>query len=294
MHTLLAVIDELYTFALESILALFGQRSLTREDTHTSNESRSVKEESLYGTPQEVQSAIKHSSFKKVESIISPEREVPSGGKNTIMYVGSTELPMYKNPTPEFDAVSATLSYGDMVMMIEEKGRWSRVVHGEEEGWMLRDELVDRAAHVYPKFVIGEQNNADDPNTFRVRAMLHDMFGGAAADLPLQAGEYIMYRLIRKGLQVSWPQVRPRVPGAWHSILKGVPGVHIGVTPKTGSVMEYMYTDEIGHLAYVEAVFPNETINISEVNYPDSGIYNERVLTRDEWREFKPVFVQIT
>lgn len=54
-----------------------------------------------------------------------------------------------------------------------------------------------------------------------------------------------------------------------------------------------MMSDEVGHVAYVEAVFPDDTITISEVNFPDSGIYNERSLLKEEWKSLKPVFIQI-
>jgi surface antigen len=57
--------------------------------------------------------------------------------------------------------------------------------------------------------------------------------------------------------------------------------------------MEYMVTEDSGHLAYVESVFPDETLKLSEVGYPDSGIYNERVLTREEWKELKSIFIQV-
>jgi surface antigen len=66
------------------------------------------------------------------------------------------------------------------------------------------------------------------------------------------------------------------------------------VRPKTGSILEYVLPDGRGHVAFVEAVFPDETINISETDYPEGGGYNERVMTQEEWRELKPVFIQIT
>jgi surface antigen len=72
-----------------------------------------------------------------------------------------------------------------------------------------------------------------------------------------------------------------------------VPGVSIGVVPKVGSVIEYTFPDEIGHLAYVEAVFPDESIVLSEANYPDRGIYNERTLGKEEWTALNPVFIQV-
>ena len=159
------------------------------------------------------------------------------------------------------------------------------------EGWVLRDDMIDRAKEVYPEFIFHEENLASHTNTIRIRTILHDIFSAGNSELPLQDGEYILYRLWRRGVSIRWTDARPRIPGLWHKILKGVECVHIGITPKVGSIMEYMLHDDIGHLAYVDAVFPDDTIGVSEVNYPDSGMYNERTLTKEEWKELKPVFI---
>jgi hypothetical protein len=197
------------------------------------------------------------------------------------------------NPTKEFDTVTHELPYGTMTMVLEEKGRFARVSVDGMEGWALRDDLLDRAAFVYPEFIVGGENNADDPNTLRLRAVIGDVFHGGEAEFPLQAGEYVYYKLVRKGLKIEWPQVYPRTPGRWHVILKRVPSASIGVIPKVGSIMEYTQANEIGHLAYVEAVFPDESVVLSEANYPDRGMYNERTLTKEEWTAQNPVFIQV-
>lgn len=295
MKILLAVIDDLYTFAVSSLMALFrvSKAHVTPFELSVPPNAILEPEPSL---PEEgvAEPPATFKSLKDILHIPKEEAVAAESEKNTVMYVGSTDVPLYKNPTQEFDTVLATIRYGEMVMTFETKGRYARVAHGDLVGWVLREDLSDRAAFVYPDFTIGEKNELDDPNTIRVRAMIDDLFSASRIEFPLQAGEYVVYRLLRKGIRILWPPVRPRTPGRWHTILKGVTGVHIGVTPKTGSVMEYTLPEEIGHLAYVEAVFPDQTINISEANFPDCGIYNERVLTRNEWRELKPVFIQIS
>lgn len=308
MQVLFAVIDDLYVFTLRAAVSpirafsiLYGIASSDRADSTVGAKEYSgdiqADNEELRDEPVfDVEEISPELSFRSIEDVMARHSTLPEAGqelKNTVMYAGGNEISMYKNPTQEFDSVIGSLSYGDMVMVLAQKGRWANVVHGEQNGWVLRDDLVDRAAYVYPKFVIGEQNIPDDPNTIRVRAIISDMFGGGRGEMPLQAGEYVAYRLLRKGLHISWPNVRPRTPGLWHTILKGVTGIHMGVAPKTGAVMEYILTENMGHVAYVEAVFPDETINISEVNFPEDGIYNERVLTQEEWKELKPVFIQV-
>ncbi len=214
--------------------------------------------------------------------------------KNTVMYAQSVRVFVYKNPTIEFDAHIGEIPYGEMVIVLEPRGRFYRIMWNTIEGWVLRDDIADRAVRVYPAFTIGEENSVDHPNTAQVRTILDDVFGIGCSEFPLQAGEYVLYRLWRKGIHLVWPETRPRIPGLWHKILKGSEQVHIGVTPKVGTVMEYMISPEIGHLALVDAVFPDDTIIISEANFPDSGIYNERVLTKEEWKDYKPLFLAIS
>jgi hypothetical protein len=214
--------------------------------------------------------------------------------KNTVMYAQSVRVPVFKNPTIEFDGQIGEVPFGDMVIVLEPRGRFYHIAWNALEGWVLKDDIADRAMRVYPAFTIGEENTIDHPNTAQVRAILGDVFGLGRSEFALQAGEYVLYRLWRKGKRIVWPDIRPRVPGLWHKILKGSTQIHIGVVPKVGVIMEYMLSPEMGHLAYVEAVFPDYTITISEANFPDSGIYNERVLTKEEWKEFHPVFMTVS
>mgnify|MGYP000400181490 CR=1 FL=1 len=58
--------------------------------------------------------------------------------------------------------------------------------------------------------------------------------------------------------------------------------------------MEYVSDEDIGHLAYVEAVFPDESISCSEIGEPERGYYNERTLGKEVWQHLKPVFIQFT
>ncbi len=234
-------------------------------------------------------------TFRPIAHILNDTVSVfPETGRNMIMYAGNYVVPVYKDPTIEFDTQIATIRYGEMVMMLEPKGRFYKVLWGTTEGWVLRENLADRAVRVFPEFTIGEEYSVDHPATAQVRSIINDPFGLSHSEFGLQAGEYVVYRLWRKGIYIDWPDIRPRTPGLWHVILKGVPRIHIGVLPKVGSIMEYVFENEVGHLAYVEAVFPDNTISLSEVNYPDSGKYNEREVTKEAWKELKPVFISVT
>ncbi len=216
-----------------------------------------------------------------------------SGVQNTVMYVASTEAYLYANPQYEFDGVKLTLHYGTLVVVLTRKSDWTQVMVNEEIGWVQSVDLSDQAGDIFPVFTLGEANQADDPNTIRARAVIQDEFGGGAMSVPLKAVEYVAYRLAKKGKQLSWPDTRPREAGAWHKILKGATGVHIGIEPRSDAVMEYTLETGRSHVAYVEAVLSDHTITISETDWPYDGIYNARVLTKDEWQGLKPVFISV-
>lgn len=292
MDLLLAVIDDLYTFARDTLLSLFSYvRARRRSQKFELPAGGSSDTQALITTetPDEEEPIEEFPpTFRSTAEVI----ESPSA-KNTVMYSGSERTPLFRNPTMEFDGVRMYIPYGAMVMVLQSQGRWSRVAYKSLQGWVLRDDLQDRSAHVYPDFTIGEPNRAEDPNTLRVRACIADEFGAGRAELSLQSSEYVLYRLARKGITISWPRIRPRIEGVWHEILRGKKGIQIGVHPCGGCIMESTREDGVGHIAYVEAVFPDDTISISEADFPSDGIYNERILTKEEWRELKPVFIDI-
>lgn len=256
-----------------------------------------AQEQSLHAiVPVEVEENGEVMSSSKIltysEKVIKSDDETLTQG-HTSMYIRGTRVPVFRNPQMKFDAKIAEIPYGEMVTVIASEGGFYHIIWQSVRGWVLCVDIADRADEVYPLFVKGEEQMVDHTNTVRVRALIGDPFGLGRSEFPLQAGEYILYRLWRKGIQPQWPDVRPRVPGVWHKILKGLPKVHIGIVPKSGDVMEYTTEKEVGHLAFVEAVFPDETITISEVNFLGSGMYDERVLIKEEWKELRPLFLSI-
>lgn len=287
METLtpLSLIDRLFDTILR--VSLRGVRACVEEQSKTVLHETPVREE-------ESEEGAQH-TFKTIQDILKKESSSDSLlAQSTTYYVSGIKAPMYENPTIEFDTQIGVIPYGEAIQMHEARGRFFRITWNGLSGWVLRDDCVDRASLVYPEFRVGQEHSVDHPHTAHVRSIIGDEFGVGYSEFPLQAGEYVLYKLWRKGIHVTWPHVRPRVPGLWHTILKGTQGIHVGVTPKTGAIMEYMINSDVGHVAYVEAVFPDDTISISEANYPDSGIYNERTFTKDEWKALKPLFIQFS
>lgn len=233
-----------------------------------------------------------------VSHALSPET-IKNLQKSTVMYTAAMVTPLRTAPGATGDAVYTMLPYGSMVMVIEVRDMWAHVACGTYTGWVYVDDLEDRAAHVYPSFHIGEMNDADEPATIRVRALINDEFGAGELDLPLQPEEYVVYKLLRKGIKIEWPPVRPRTPGTWSGILYPSEAVLVESEPKADTLIEYLLPEDVheqrrGHLAYVEAVFPDQSIQISEVGWPEEGMYNERVLVADEWRALNAAFLSFS
>ncbi len=293
MRVVYAVIDDIYEFTVGAVFR-YVQCSEYMDAPHTlpllTSDSTSPSQSEYFTQESETEEV---QTFRTLSTLID-ERVHTDTLTHTVAYVSSARAPLFGSPSKDFDTVITALPYGAMAMVLEEKGRFVRIAQDGITGWMLKEDLADRAAYVYPEFVVGEKNDAEDPNTLRVRACIKDEFFGGESEAVLQAGEYVLYKLMRKGQSINWPPTRPRKPGEWHIILRGAPGIYIGIAPKSQSIMEYSLPNGVGQLAYVEAVFPDERITFTEVNNPDHGIYSERTLTKEEWQVLNPVFIQTT
>lgn len=226
-------------------------------------------------------------AYESLASGMAPQR-------NTVVYAGTSAAPLRKSPEVGVDNIILRIPYGSMLVALETERGWVRSFFHGVEGWVALVDLVDRAAFVYPKFTIGEKNLYDDPNTERVRAVIADEFSYGEGNLPLQAEEYVLYRLYRRGVRPTWGSERPRVPGKWGAMLLAEGNTVAAEEPKQHMIMEWDISPLTSHIAYVEATFPDGSIQISEANWPQDGIYNERMLVKDEWQKLSPRFSVIS
>lgn len=223
-----------------------------------------------------------------LDSVFDHVKALPK--KNTIVYVATSGAPLRIAAEKGLDNVIARMPFGAMLVAVEQVSEWVRVFYSGMEGYVEIVDLADRAAYVHPKFTIDGENYATDPTTERVRAMIGDEFSYGEGDAPLQAEEYVLYKLARNGVRPSWPSVRPRTAGSWARILRGTEGVRIVSEPSPRAVIEWEHEGK-GHVAFIEAVYPDQSIQLSEANWPDRGIYNERVIVQEEWTKLDPTFI---
>jgi hypothetical protein len=196
-------------------------------------------------------------------------------------------------PAADFDTIQMTHPYGTAVSVSQFSGNYAHVLRGDTKGWLLKDDLTPHKNEVWPILREWVIYGAAAAEAVKIRALIQDSFTGGKLALPLQAGEYVLFRLCNDNRTIVWPDNRPRLTGFWQSILKGVPGIRASIMPKTDTVMEWQSESDGGRLAYVEAVNPDNTITTTCVGLIVAGQYTKQVWTQDQWRELRPVFIQV-
>lgn len=107
----------------------------------------------------------------------------------------------------------------------------------------------------------------------------------------LQCTEYAHFRVRQKlGVIIQWPSTRPRNGKDWPDRLLQSNFCRVLDNPVQNCTMSFTdgfktpVMQQTGHVAFVEGVFPDGRISISEANWDNKGSYQERELTEDEWR----------
>ena len=280
MQILIAVIEDLFQFAKH---ALSGAVPYAKPSQ--------VTIESYQETLKKIQKTAPSVSMPRTDAAPKAVHIQKSLQVGEQYFIGTVDSSMYQDPVLAFDNAVTKLKYGQNVRLISLQGRWAQVRLAGMVGWVFKDSLVMKSSDVYPYFTRDIQYDSKNPQTIKLRACIDDAFGGAASGYVLSAAEYVQYRLTQKNRIIDWGDIRMRIPGTWQRKLAGRTGIHIGIAPKTESVMEYVY-DDMGHLAFVEAVFPDESIKISEIGKYDDASYTELTLSCEEWKELSPVFIE--
>ena len=286
MQVLIAVIDDLFQFVCK---AFSGAVTYDSDNVTTGSVAESdCVLDSYQKTLQKIQGEPERVPVLTSGTTISSEA-FRVGEQYFIGVIGTY---FYQDPVLAFDSALKRLEYGKSVRLMALQGRWAQVRLAGIVGWVFKDALVLQIDDVYPRFTQEVQYNAEHPETIKLRACIDDEFGGARGVHPLSAAEYIHYKLKQKQRLIDWGDIRMRIPGTWQRKLRGGFGIHMGIISKTESVMEYVM-DDVGHLAFVEAVFPDGSIKITEIGKLDDHAYTETVLTPDQWKELRPVFIEV-
>lgn len=219
-----------------------------------------------------------------------PSRSQTEVIMGTVSVVAKTAH-LFLEPVASFDGVLTDVPYGTMLNVYQAENRWYRTAYREHSGWILKDTVT--ADNIYPRFQLGRFYDSKNVETIKLRSLIHDEFNGGLIEAPLQDVEYVTYKLRQKAKLLPWSDARPRISGNWKQLLRGAPGVYIGILPKADSVMEVVGDDAQGFVSYVDTVLPDESITVSEVGFLQEGMYSNRTLPKEEWRESRPVFIAV-
>ena len=192
-------------------------------------------------------------------------------------------------------------------------GPWLKVRIGNTEGWVHGDYVTDDRPEVKKdenskrkiNFQEGIPNLKNDAVTKAIRKVINDIFnlGKSKEDYPLNCTEYVQYRVKEKlGIDIKWPQTWGRHGGKWGKIFKKHNKYRVLAKPEANCAVCFTevrrkdgtMTKE-GHVAFVERISSNDTIHISEANWPSRGIYGKRSIQKSRWKDhYKAEFVKFT
>lgn len=300
MYTFWLVIVDLFWFSLgkdtPEPVVLLG----VREEIKTLPPRPNPLPEYLLASPPEKEEMISRIPQKREHSVptnILAQTPISMSPLHApvVMYVNNlVGAALYTAPQQEYDGIVELVPYGTAVSVVGYQGRYASVLRSLVTGWIVKDNLVSEKNTVWPQFVVRQEYLSPAADTIKLRALLLDNFGAGILNLPLQAGEYVSFRLLQDHRTILWPALRPRMPGTWQTMLRGVSGIHATITPKTDSIMEWRNEENEGRLAYIESVSPDNTISLSLVGLREAGLYETLTLSEEKWRELRPVFIEVT
>lgn len=153
------------------------------------------------------------------------------------------------------------------------------------------------------QFTKGDAHLADNTIVKKIRELIGDEFSLGKTGDCLNCTEYVQFKIKQTlGIDIKWPPDRPRNGGKWASIFEknnlykilNVPKINCAVSFTTG-ISNNPEINEVGHVAFVEKINEDESIEISEANWPNQGKYNERRLEKWQWKDkYKCHFVDFT
>lgn len=208
-------------------------------------------------------------------------------------YIFTPRASLRQRPMMTFDNVLRKLNYGCKVAVMGYEGRFAKVEVGNQSGYLLKDEVTTNYNEIFPKFTAGEIYLSHSEPAKQLRRLIDDEFSAEDLFLPLLEVEYIAYQIKLSNRFLPWGEERPRTAGNWHNLLKGQKGIHIGIEPKTGSIMEY-FSEGIGRIVYVSAVNADETLTLLSVGRKIEGQYLEEKFSKKDWQKYRPVFTQVS
>lgn len=210
------------------------------------------------------------------------------------VYVLTEKTDIFCVPELGFDIKITTVNYGQTLQLIRQKGDYAEVQFMTYHGWVSMANVTDDREQVCPMFRPMYCYDNKNEHTTRLRECIKDEMLGGVLSIALQSAEFVLYKLWENKRQISWNNYRPRIAGAWQTALRGALGVNIGIEPHTGAILECAGSGQSAFLGYVESVHPDSSIVLHSIGRVKEGEFRAEHLTRDVWKEWRPVFITFT
>ncbi len=280
MQTFIAVLLDLKDFVKESLLRLEKTKTsqLLRIETRSRGKVLTLDQNNQPVT--KVAQAVPANSLSPVHGEVS--------------FVCVPIAKVFDRAVMSYDGVVDELEYGTKVAIIGYEGRFAHINSVKRHGWILKEDIHTDLITIFPQLVSGNVYDATNSETVKLRKLIEDDFFAEELFLSLQPEEVVTYFLNQKGLEIEWSNVRPRTSGTWQQLLKGQLGISIGITPKSGSVIEYWKENGEGWVGYTKSVMVDESISIVGVGRNKDGEYLEEQIPKSTWQEWRPVWISIS
>ncbi len=276
MQTLIEVIKDLWNFCFKS-------------GVQSNNEYEGYLKETEQYLLSEPKNEVKIENKENIEKSLN-EINSQYGEK---FYVAVSSSCLFIRPVWTFDGVIKKIAYSTAVSVLGYEGRFARVSVHDKFGFILKDELTSSQEDIFPSLHTGEIYSSNHPDTKRVRKIIDDKFFTTELFMPLQSIEFVTFRILLEGRNITWPDIRPRLAGSWQNILRGNLGIQISISPKTGAIIEYTKPDGTGFVGYTKSVHVDESIVVEGVGRLIDGEYREEAISKEEWQEWRPVWIQV-
>ncbi len=207
-----------------------------------------------------------------------------------------TTTALHVRELPNTDCpIIGRLTNGEVVRPIDKDGDWYKIRFEGCDGWIsskfTAPDSDDDIRIEKINFKIGRPYNAVSPETIKLREIINDEFGGGYKSWELQCTEYTQYRITMDGKRIIWPVTRGRHGGKWAKIFSNNEKYNVSDKPTKGTAMSFTKIKGYGHVAYVEEVLEDGSIKISEANWPKSGTYQERTISKKMQEDYGAKFI---
>lgn len=187
------------------------------------------------------------------------------------------------------------LSYGEEVEPLTLENGWYKINYQNKDGWISKlytHGIVDKPIDNIVNLRIGIPNDLKSQNTISIRNIINDEFGGGKNGWDLQCVEYVQYKIQILGCNINWPVKSGRDGGKWAEIFSAQGKYAVTETPGMSCAMSFTNMPGYGHVAFVEDIFPDSSIKISEANWPGKGKYNERIINKVMQQKYGAKFIK--